>query len=47
MGFVGPEWSLGGLLQLSGGYTAKADADDVKRQASFGTLSLSFTALYH
>jgi hypothetical protein len=46
MGFVGPEWSLGGMLQLSYGFTRK-EQQDLTRQASGGALSLSFTALYH
>jgi hypothetical protein len=46
MGWVGQEWSLGGMLQLSGFVTAKEE-DGLKRQASGGTLSLSFSALYH
>lgn len=46
MGFVGPEWSLGGLLQLTGGVTGQ-DRYDVERRGSFGTLSLSLSALYH
>jgi hypothetical protein len=46
MGFVGPEWSLGGMLQLSYGFTRKEE-EDLTRQASAGALSISFSALYH
>jgi hypothetical protein len=46
MGWVGPEWSLGGLLKLSGAST-RQDKDDVVREAQAYALSLSFTALYH
>lgn len=46
MGWVGPEWSLGGMLKLSGAGT-RQDKDDVVREAQAYALSLSFTALYH
>ena len=46
MGFVGPEWSLGGMLQLSYGVTRKEE-EDLTRQANGGAISLSFNALYH
>lgn len=46
MGFVGPEWSLGGMLQGTGVLTTK-DEDDIKRQGTGGVISLSFTALCH
>lgn len=46
MGFVGPEWSMGGLLQLSGFATGETK-DDVERRASGYTLSLSLSALFH
>jgi hypothetical protein len=46
MGFVGPEYSMGGLLQLSGYGTVKKDSD-VERKASGYSVSLSFSALYH
>jgi hypothetical protein len=46
MGWVGPEWSLGGLLKLSGAGT-RQEKDDVVREAQVYGLSLSFTALYH
>lgn len=46
MGFVGPEYSMGGLLQLSGYGTSKKDPD-VERKASGYSVTLSFTALYH
>jgi len=46
MGFVGPEYSMGGLLQLNGYGTVEKDGD-VERKASAYSVSLSFTALYH
>ncbi len=46
MGFVGPEWSMGGLLQLTGFATGEKK-DSVERRASGYTVSLSFSALYH
>lgn len=46
MGWVGPEWSMGGLLQLTA-LRVQDDRDDVKRLGTGYTLSLSFTALYH
>ena len=46
MGFVGPEWSLGGLLKLSGATTRK-EQDNLTREAQALALSLSFSALYH
>lgn len=46
MGFVGPEWSLGGLLQVTALTTNKTE-DDIERKASGYALTLSFTALYH
>ncbi|HKY37594.1 MAG TPA: hypothetical protein VJN18_16745, partial [Polyangiaceae bacterium] len=46
MGFVGPEWSLGGMLQLNYGFTRKEE-EGLTREASGGALSISFTALYH
>jgi hypothetical protein len=46
MGFVGPEWSLGGMLQMTGAFTGKEE-DGIQRQGSTGVLSLSLTALYH
>jgi hypothetical protein len=46
MGWVGPEWSLGGLLKLSGAGTRKEE-DDLTREASAFALSVSFSALYH
>jgi hypothetical protein len=46
MGWVGPEWSLGGLLQLTGVVTAKEE-DGLKRQGTGGTVNVSFSALYH
>jgi hypothetical protein len=46
MGWVGPEWSMGGMLQLSV-LRAQQDEDNVKRLGSGYALSLNFTALYH
>jgi hypothetical protein len=46
MGWVGPEWSLGGMLQLSGAWT-RQEEDDLTRDASGYALSISFSALYH
>lgn len=45
-GWVGQEFSLGGLVQLSGFGTGQKE-DGVDRKASGWTLSLSLTALYH
>jgi hypothetical protein len=50
MGFVGADWSLGGMLQLTYGFTRKEEENDngnLTREASGGALSISFTALYH
>ena len=47
MGFVGPEYSMGGLLQLSGYASRKAESNDLERKASGYAVSLSFSALYH
>ena len=47
MGFVGPEYSMGGLLQLSGYASRKTESDDLERKASGYAVSLSFSALYH
>jgi hypothetical protein len=44
--WVGPDWSLGGMLQLSGTLT-REEKDGVTRQASSLGTSLLFTALYH
>jgi hypothetical protein len=46
MGWVGPEYSMGGLLQLTGYGTNKKE-DGVERKASGYAVSLSFTALYN
>lgn len=46
MGWVGPEYSMGGLLQLTG-YAANKKDDPVDRKASGYAVSLSFSALYH
>ncbi len=45
MGWVGPEWSLGGLLKLSGAATRKEE-ESLTREASALAVSLSFSALY-
>jgi hypothetical protein len=47
MGFVGPEWSLGGMLQLTGVVTGKNEQNDLKRQGTGWGLNVSFSALYH
>lgn len=44
--WVGDDWSIGGLLRLTGQSTNQT-RDDVDEQASAGTLSILFTALYH
>jgi hypothetical protein len=46
MGFVGAEWSMGGLLQLTAFATGEKK-DGVERRGSGYELSLSFSALYH
>ncbi len=46
MGWVGPEFSLGGLVQLSG-YGTRQKEDNVDFKGSGWALSLSLTALYH
>jgi hypothetical protein len=46
MGFVGPEWSMGGLVQLTGFATGEKK-DGIERRASGYTLSLSLSALFH
>jgi hypothetical protein len=46
MGFVGANWSMGGMLQLSA-VRAQEDKDDVKRLGSGYAVSLNFSALYH
>lgn len=46
MGWVGPEFSLGGMLQLSVFGTGNDKQDSIDRKASGYSLSLSFTALY-
>ena len=44
--WVGSEWSIGGLLRLTGQSTTEK-RNDFEEQASTGTVSLLFTALYH
>lgn len=46
MGFVGPEWSLGGMLQFTGVVTGK-DEDELKRRGTAWGMNVSFSALYH
>jgi len=46
MGWVGPEWSLGGMLQLTGVITRKEE-ESLQRDGAAGVLSLSLTAAYH
>lgn len=45
MGWVGPEFSLGGLVQLTGYGTR--ENEDIERRGSGWALSVSLTALYH
>ncbi|MDF3071894.1 MAG: hypothetical protein K0R38_7495 [Polyangiaceae bacterium] len=45
-GWVGPEFSLGGLVQLTGYGTAKKE-EGLDRRGSGWALSVSLTALYH
>jgi hypothetical protein len=47
MGWVGPEFSLGGLLQLGVLGTGNDKQESIDRKASGYTLSLSVSALYH
>jgi hypothetical protein len=47
MGFVGPEYSLGGLLQLTGYTSKRSQSDEVDRRLSGYAVSLSLSALYH
>ncbi len=47
MGWVGPEFSLGGLLQLGVLGTGNDKQESIDRKASGYTLSLSLSALYH
>ena len=44
--WVGSDWSIGGMLRLTGQSTAET-RDDFEDRASAGTLSILFTALYH
>jgi len=46
MGWVGPEWSMGGMLQLTAVHV-RQDEEDIARTGSGYTLSLTFSALYH
>lgn len=46
MGFVGADWSLGGLLQFTGVVTGKEE-DELKRRGTAWGLNVSFSALYH
>jgi hypothetical protein len=47
LGWVGPEFSLGGMLQLTVFGTGNDKQDDIDRKAGGYALNLSFTALYH
>jgi len=47
MGWVGPEFSLGGLLQLTVLGTGNDKQDEIDRKASGYALNVAFTALYH
>ncbi len=44
--WVSSQWSLGGLVRVTGSLT-RENSDDVNYQTSLGGASLSFTALYH
>jgi hypothetical protein len=50
-GWVGSDWTLGGMLRLTGAATRGEfelpDGSDVVEEVSVGTLSILFTALYH
>jgi hypothetical protein len=46
MGWVGPEWSMGGMLQLSGFATRQQDAG-LDRTGGGYVVNLSFSALYN
>jgi hypothetical protein len=47
VGWVGPEFSLGGMLQLNVFGTGNDKQDEIDRKAGGYALNLSFTALYH
>ena len=44
--WVGPQWSLGGMLRLMGSVTREEESN-ATYAASIGAATLSFTALYH
>jgi len=50
-GWVGSDWSLGGMLQLTAAGTRRdfthSDGSEVVEEVGVGTLSILFTALYH
>jgi hypothetical protein len=50
-GWVGSDWTLGGMLRLTGVATRRDfeldDGSDVVEEVSTGTFSILFTALYH
>jgi hypothetical protein len=50
-GWVGSEWSLGGMLRLTGATTRREfeldDGSDVVEELRVGTFTILFTALYH
>jgi hypothetical protein len=46
MGWVGPEWSMGGLLQLSG-YATRQQDTGLDRTGGGYAVSLAFSALYN
>jgi hypothetical protein len=50
-GWVGGDWTLGGMLRLTAAGTRRdfeyADGSDVVEKVGVGTVSILFTALYH
>ena len=44
--WISPEWSLGGMLRLSGAVTS-SNADDLEQRANTRSFAILFTALYH
>ena len=44
--WISPQWSLGGMLRFMGSVT-REEKDGVSYEASLGSATLSFTALYH
>jgi hypothetical protein len=44
--WIAPEWSLGGMLRLSGAVTS-SNAEDLEQRANTRSFAILFTALYH